>query len=170
MKPVFYLSIDSTFHQHFLSLQVHKEFIKVISSHELDLMHRLLEWRDYYKCHLRTVVVTRESYFDRVCCYIFIANQLKGSTSEIWFVCPLQLPIPLEKFTSPVEDSLPLLRLYFRALVTGALKRKWCPVFYVVAVSHLNAFIFSQDAVAEVNYPCNKTSVIFVLFIKIFIN
>ncbi|KTF80703.1 hypothetical protein cypCar_00015775 [Cyprinus carpio] len=45
-----------------------------------------------------------------------------------------QLPIPLEKFTSPMEDSLPLLRLYFRALVT---------------VAHLNAFIFSQDAVAE---------------------
>uniref|UniRef100_A0A671N8Z7 RNA polymerase II-associated protein 1-like n=1 Tax=Sinocyclocheilus anshuiensis TaxID=1608454 RepID=A0A671N8Z7_9TELE len=60
-----------------------------------------------------------------------------------------QLPIPLEKFTSPMEDSLPLLRLYFRALVTGALKRSWCPVLYVVAVAHLNAFIFSQDAVAE---------------------
>lgn len=60
-----------------------------------------------------------------------------------------QLPIPLEKFTSPMEDSLPLLRLYFRALVTGVLKRNWCPVLYVVAVAHLNAFIFSQDAVAE---------------------
>lgn len=60
-----------------------------------------------------------------------------------------QLPVPLEKFTSPVEDSLPLLRLYFRALVTGALKRNWCPVLYAVAVAHLNAFIFSQDAVAE---------------------
>ncbi|XP_052009874.1 RNA polymerase II-associated protein 1 [Xyrauchen texanus] len=60
-----------------------------------------------------------------------------------------QLPIPLEKFTSPMEDSLPLLWLYFRALVTGALKRNWCPVMYVVAVAHLNAFIFSQDAMAE---------------------
>ncbi|KAK2878391.1 hypothetical protein Q8A67_019182 [Cirrhinus molitorella] len=60
-----------------------------------------------------------------------------------------ELPIPLEKFTSPMEDSLPLLRLYFRALVTGALKRNWCPVLYVVAVAHLNEFIFSQDAVAE---------------------
>ncbi|XP_073683087.1 RNA polymerase II-associated protein 1 [Garra rufa] len=60
-----------------------------------------------------------------------------------------QLPIPLEKFTSPMEDSLPLLRLYFRALVTGALKRNWCPVLYVVAVAHLNAFFFSQDAVPE---------------------
>uniref|UniRef100_A0A672RD76 RNA polymerase II associated protein 1 n=1 Tax=Sinocyclocheilus grahami TaxID=75366 RepID=A0A672RD76_SINGR len=60
-----------------------------------------------------------------------------------------QLPIPLEKFTCPMEDSLPLLRLYFRALVTGALKRNWCPVLYVVTVAHLNAFFFSQDEVAE---------------------
>uniref|UniRef100_A0A8B9KI32 RNA polymerase II associated protein 1 n=1 Tax=Astyanax mexicanus TaxID=7994 RepID=A0A8B9KI32_ASTMX len=56
-----------------------------------------------------------------------------------------QLPFPLENFTSPPEDSLPLLRLYFRALVTGALRRSWCPVLYVVAVAHLNAFIFSQE-------------------------
>ncbi|XP_066540169.1 RNA polymerase II-associated protein 1 [Hoplias malabaricus] len=60
-----------------------------------------------------------------------------------------QLPIPLENFTSPAEDSVPLLRLYFRALVTGALRRNWCPVLYVVAVAHLNAFIFSQDEVPQ---------------------
>ncbi|XP_058255897.1 RNA polymerase II-associated protein 1 [Hemibagrus wyckioides] len=60
-----------------------------------------------------------------------------------------QLPIELEKFTSPAEDSLPLLRLYFRALVTKALRRDWCPVLYAVAVAHLNAFIFSQDAVPQ---------------------
>ncbi|KAI4900398.1 hypothetical protein NFI96_017778 [Prochilodus magdalenae] len=60
-----------------------------------------------------------------------------------------QLPIALENFTSPPEDSLPLLRLYFRALVTGALRRTWCPVLYVVVVAHLNAFIFSQDEVPQ---------------------
>ncbi|TSN67143.1 RNA polymerase II-associated protein 1 [Bagarius yarrelli] len=61
----------------------------------------------------------------------------------------VQLPIALEKFTSPAEDSLPLLQLYFRALVTKALRRNWSPVLYVVAVAHLNAFIFSQDAVPQ---------------------
>ncbi|KAM4625484.1 RNA polymerase II-associated protein 1 [Polymixia lowei] len=60
-----------------------------------------------------------------------------------------QLPIPIERFTSPPEDSLPLLRLYFRSLVTGTLKRCQCPVLYVVALSHLNCFIFSQDAAAQ---------------------
>ncbi|XP_035608488.1 RNA polymerase II-associated protein 1 [Oncorhynchus keta] len=61
-----------------------------------------------------------------------------------------QLAIPMERFTSPPEDSLPLLRLYFRALVTGTLRLCWCPVLYVVALSHLNTFIFSQDAASQV--------------------
>ncbi|XP_044022620.1 RNA polymerase II-associated protein 1 isoform X2 [Siniperca chuatsi] len=60
-----------------------------------------------------------------------------------------QLSIPIERFTSPPEDSLPLLRLYFRSLVTGALKPRWCPILYVVALSHVNSFIFSQDAAAQ---------------------
>ncbi|KAA8582160.1 hypothetical protein FQN60_008900 [Etheostoma spectabile] len=61
-----------------------------------------------------------------------------------------QLSIPIERFTSPPEDSLPLLRLYFRSLVTGTLKPRWCPLLYVVALSHINSFIFSQDAAAQV--------------------
>ncbi|XP_071354394.1 RNA polymerase II-associated protein 1 [Trachinotus anak] len=60
-----------------------------------------------------------------------------------------KLSIPIERFTSPPEDSLPLLRLYFRSLVTGTLKFCWCPVLYVVALSHVNSFIFSQDAAAQ---------------------
>ncbi|KAK5916828.1 hypothetical protein CgunFtcFv8_011771 [Champsocephalus gunnari] len=60
-----------------------------------------------------------------------------------------QLSIPIERFTSPPEDSLPLLNLYFRSLVTGTLKPRWCPLLYVVTLSHVNSFIFSQDAAAQ---------------------
>ncbi|KAF7201753.1 RNA polymerase II-associated protein 1 isoform X2 [Nothobranchius furzeri] len=60
-----------------------------------------------------------------------------------------QLSIPIEAFTSPPEDSLPLLRLYFRSLVTGTLRSSWCPVLYAVALSHVNSFVFSQDAAAQ---------------------
>lgn len=60
-----------------------------------------------------------------------------------------QLSIPIKRFTSPPEDSLPLLRLYFRSLVTGTLKLSWCPVLYVVALSHINSFVFSQDAAVQ---------------------
>ncbi|KAG5265553.1 hypothetical protein AALO_G00243750 [Alosa alosa] len=63
---------------------------------------------------------------------------------------PLQkLPAPLENYTSPPEQSVPLLRLYFRALVTDTLRRAWCPVLYVVAVAHVNTFIFSQEPAAQ---------------------
>lgn len=60
-----------------------------------------------------------------------------------------QLSVPIERFTSPPEDSLPLLRLYFRSLVMGTLTQRWCPVLYVVALSHVNSFVFSQDAAAQ---------------------
>ncbi|KAL1785363.1 RNA polymerase II-associated protein 1 isoform X1 [Sigmodon hispidus] len=56
-----------------------------------------------------------------------------------------QLPVPLECYTEPAEDSLALLQLYFRALVTGALRPHWCPVLYTVVLAHVNSFIFSQD-------------------------
>lgn len=56
-----------------------------------------------------------------------------------------QLPVPLECYTEPAEDSLALLQLYFRALVTGALRARWCPVLYTVAVAHVNSFVFCQD-------------------------
>ncbi|KAF1654950.1 RNA polymerase II-associated protein 1, partial [Aptenodytes patagonicus] len=60
-----------------------------------------------------------------------------------------QFPVPLERYTSPPEDNLNLLRLYFRTLVTGALRHTWCPVLYVVAVAHVNSFIFSQDSTTQ---------------------
>nr|XP_010596659.1 RNA polymerase II-associated protein 1 isoform X1 [Loxodonta africana]XP_010596660.1 RNA polymerase II-associated protein 1 isoform X1 [Loxodonta africana] len=56
-----------------------------------------------------------------------------------------QLPVALECYTEPPEGNLALLQLYFRALVTGALCRRWCPVLYAVALAHVNSFIFSQD-------------------------
>ncbi|XP_060031036.1 RNA polymerase II-associated protein 1 isoform X2 [Erinaceus europaeus] len=56
-----------------------------------------------------------------------------------------QLPVSLEYYVGPPEDNLDLLQLYFHALVTGALRQDWCPVLYVVAIAHVNNFIFSQD-------------------------
>ncbi|XP_015284993.1 PREDICTED: RNA polymerase II-associated protein 1 [Gekko japonicus] len=56
-----------------------------------------------------------------------------------------QFPVPLELYLSPPEDNLNLLRQYFQTLVTGVLRHSWCPVLYVVAVAHVNSFIFSQE-------------------------
>ncbi|KAM4662613.1 RNA polymerase II-associated protein 1 [Discoglossus pictus] len=60
-----------------------------------------------------------------------------------------EFPISLDLYTSPPEGNLTLLRLYYRALVTQALRQPWCPVLYVVAVAHVNSFIYSQDSVAQ---------------------
>ncbi|NWY04679.1 RPAP1 protein, partial [Nothoprocta ornata] len=60
-----------------------------------------------------------------------------------------QFLVPLERYTDPPEDNLNLLRLYFRTLVTGALRHTCCPVLYVVAVAHVNSFIFSQDRTTQ---------------------
>ncbi|NXS53434.1 RPAP1 protein, partial [Brachypteracias leptosomus] len=60
-----------------------------------------------------------------------------------------QFPVPLQRYTCPPEENLNLLRLYYRTLVTGALRRAWCPVLYVVAVAHVNSFIFSQDSTTQ---------------------
>nr|XP_010301355.1 PREDICTED: RNA polymerase II-associated protein 1-like [Balearica regulorum gibbericeps] len=68
-----------------------------------------------------------------------------------------QFPVPLERYTSPPEDNLNLLRLYFRTLVTGALRHTWCPVLYVVAVAHVNSFIFSQDSTMQETDAARKS-------------
>ncbi|XP_075008236.1 RNA polymerase II-associated protein 1 isoform X7 [Calonectris borealis] len=68
-----------------------------------------------------------------------------------------QFPVPLERYTSPPEDNLNLLRLYFRTLVTGALRHAWCPVLYVVAVAHVNSFIFSQDNTTQETDAARKS-------------
>lgn len=76
----------------------------------------------------------------------------RGLDSFIVSLClRVKLSVPIERFTSPPEDSLPLLRLYFRSLVTGTLTQRWCPVLYVVALCHVNSFVFSQDTAAQVH-------------------
>lgn len=75
---------------------------------------------------------------------------------NIVFLIPLQFPLPLERYLSPPEDNLNLLNQYFHVLVTGALQQHWCPVLYVVAVAHVNTFIFSQENVPQV---CNFSQV-----------
>ncbi|XP_051647315.1 RNA polymerase II-associated protein 1 isoform X1 [Manacus candei] len=68
-----------------------------------------------------------------------------------------QFPVPLKRYTSPPEDNLNLLRLYFRTLVTGALRHAWCPVLYVVAVAHVNSFIFSQESATQETDAARKS-------------
>ncbi|XP_029211731.2 RNA polymerase II-associated protein 1-like isoform X2 [Acropora millepora] len=55
-----------------------------------------------------------------------------------------QLPLPLEEFLHPVEQNQSLLALYLRALATQAVRSQWSPLFYLVAVHHVNSFVFQR--------------------------
>uniref|UniRef100_A0A8C5BL42 RNA polymerase II associated protein 1 n=1 Tax=Gadus morhua TaxID=8049 RepID=A0A8C5BL42_GADMO len=70
-----------------------------------------------------------------------------------------QLSLPLERYTSPPEASLPLLQLYFRSLVTGGLLQARCPLLYTVALAHLNAFLFSEGPAQQVSPVAQRVRV-----------
>uniref|UniRef100_A0A8C5AEC1 RNA polymerase II associated protein 1 n=1 Tax=Gadus morhua TaxID=8049 RepID=A0A8C5AEC1_GADMO len=72
---------------------------------------------------------------------------------------PPQLSLPLERYTSPPEASLPLLQLYFRSLVTGGLLQARCPLLYTVALAHLNAFLFSEGPAQQVSPVAQRVRV-----------
>ncbi|XP_032221689.1 RNA polymerase II-associated protein 1 isoform X4 [Nematostella vectensis] len=57
---------------------------------------------------------------------------------------PCQVPVPLENFLYPIEQEEALLKLYLRALANQVVRPQWCPLFYLLAVHHLNAFIFQR--------------------------
>lgn len=56
-----------------------------------------------------------------------------------------ELPMPVESFLHPEEDGVELIRLYARALFGRAVSPTFCPAPYLIAVHHLNSFIYSQQ-------------------------
>ncbi|KAL3875002.1 hypothetical protein ACJMK2_037944 [Sinanodonta woodiana] len=59
---------------------------------------------------------------------------------------PIQeLLIPLEQYLIPEESDMDLLKQYFRGLYSQALRPKWAPVLYLIAVHHVNRFLYNQD-------------------------
>ncbi|XP_068681600.1 RNA polymerase II-associated protein 1-like isoform X1 [Montipora foliosa] len=55
-----------------------------------------------------------------------------------------QLPIPMEEFLYPVEQNQALLALYLRTLATEGVRPLWSPLFYLIAVHHVNSFVFQR--------------------------
>ncbi|KAK3595521.1 hypothetical protein CHS0354_021622 [Potamilus streckersoni] len=59
---------------------------------------------------------------------------------------PIQeLLIPLERYLTPEESDMDLLKQYFQGLYSQALRPKWAPVLYLIAVHHVNRFLYNQD-------------------------
>ena len=57
----------------------------------------------------------------------------------------LQLPIPVDRFLYPEETDVELIRLYFQSLLSRRLQPQWSPLLYVIAVHHVNRFIYNQE-------------------------
>ncbi|KAK2152507.1 hypothetical protein LSH36_326g02070 [Paralvinella palmiformis] len=56
-----------------------------------------------------------------------------------------QIMVPLERFLEPEETELELLRMYFEALLSQAVTAGRTPLPYLIAVHHVNRFVFNQQ-------------------------
>ena len=50
----------------------------------------------------------------------------------------------VERFLVPEETNVELIRLYFQALFRKMVTPVWCPLPYLVAVHHVNRFMYTQ--------------------------
>ena len=52
-------------------------------------------------------------------------------------------------FLQPEESNVELLRLYMQALLTEQASPRWSPLFYLIAVHHVNRFMYTTDGKHE---------------------
>ncbi|CAG5117000.1 unnamed protein product [Candidula unifasciata] len=53
-----------------------------------------------------------------------------------------EMLIPLENYLQPEEQDVELLQLYLSAIITKGVQSVWSPVLYLIAVHHVNRFIY----------------------------
>lgn len=53
--------------------------------------------------------------------------------------------VPIENYLIPEETDTEILRLILLGLLMGTVKPLWAPVMYLVAIHHVNRFLFRQD-------------------------
>ena len=70
---------------------------------------------------------------------------------------------PIERYLQPEEADPELIELYLKALLNRTVRPKWCPVMYIVAVHHVNRFMYLQDGKHK---KLKKTILVQTLMIK----
>ena len=53
--------------------------------------------------------------------------------------------IPIERFLDPEETNVGQLRTYAQALLSGSVQPRRSPLPYLIAVHHVNRFIYTTD-------------------------
>lgn len=56
-----------------------------------------------------------------------------------------KVPIPLERFLEPEETNVALVRRYCQALISGTVRPRRTPLPYLIAVHHVNRFLYRQN-------------------------
>ena len=67
----------------------------------------------------------------------------------IVLILPFQLLIPVENFLTPDETDIELLQLYLSALCARAVLPEWSPVLYLLAVHHINRWLYHLAALPD---------------------
>lgn len=67
-------------------------------------------------------------------------------------------PITIQKISTDMKwyfaaecEDIEMIEIYMRAILTGSIKPTWCPFFYLIAVHHVNQFIFQKVGEENVN-------------------
>ncbi|XP_078000922.1 RNA polymerase II-associated protein 1-like [Glandiceps talaboti] len=50
--------------------------------------------------------------------------------------------VPVERFLTPQESNLEAIQMYMFALMSGLVRQSWSPILYLIAVHHVNGFLF----------------------------
>ncbi|KAK3093836.1 hypothetical protein FSP39_020762 [Pinctada imbricata] len=91
-------------------------------------------------------------------CYVMIPLQQRHNLQlrkAIWtehygILRILHLPlkeslIPIQAYLEPEETDVELVRLYFQGLLSQTVRSMWSPLMYLIAVHHVNRFMYNQD-------------------------
>jgi hypothetical protein len=54
--------------------------------------------------------------------------------------------VPMNRFLDPDETDVELLKLYCQGLFSGAVAVRFSPVMYLIAVHHINRFIYTVES------------------------
>ncbi|XP_064600850.1 RNA polymerase II-associated protein 1-like [Liolophura sinensis] len=91
-------------------------------------------------------------------CYVLVPLQQRHNFSlrkAVWgeynnilrtlFIPVKELLVPLSYYLEPEERNVELIRLYTQCLFSQTVRPVWAPVMYLIAVHHVNRFMYTQD-------------------------
>ncbi|WAR19407.1 RPAP1-like protein [Mya arenaria] len=142
------------------------EVQNALSACQLDMVRNVLRWVFLLECNrtarLENVPITLK--ISRIM-YVALLEQFEAvSFGDSLFACFLLIPVQqkhdlkyrraiwteytgiLRTLSLPLNETcVEIVRLYFQSVYSGKLRPTWSPVLYLVAIHHINRFMYTQD-------------------------